>query len=34
LPLGSYVDAQAAALLNQDGHRSGTGHPFTCRIVL
>jgi DNA invertase Pin-like site-specific DNA recombinase len=32
--LDDHTDAQAAAALNQEGHRSGTGRPFTERIVL
>jgi DNA invertase Pin-like site-specific DNA recombinase len=32
--LDDHTDAEAAELLNQDGHRSGEGKPFTARIVL
>ncbi|GAC1376115.1 MAG: recombinase family protein [Acidimicrobiales bacterium] len=32
--LDTHTDAQAAAALNRDGHRSGTGKPFTDRIVI
>ncbi|MCU4184939.1 recombinase family protein [Acidiferrimicrobium sp. IK] len=32
--LDDHTDAQAAELLNQTGHRSGTGQPFTPNIVL
>ena len=32
--LDTHTDAQAAEALNRDGHRSGTGQPFTASIVL
>lgn len=32
--LDTHTDAQAAAVLNQQGHRSGTGQAFTASIVL
>jgi hypothetical protein len=32
--LDNHTDAETANLLNQDGHRSGEGKPFTGRIVL
>jgi len=32
--LGTHTDAQAATVLNADGHRSGTGQAFTAAIVL
>jgi hypothetical protein len=32
--LDAHTDAEVAALLNQAGHRSGEGRPFTGRIVL
>lgn len=32
--LETHTDTQAAEALNRDGHRSGTGQPFTSRIVL
>jgi DNA invertase Pin-like site-specific DNA recombinase len=32
--LDEHTDAETAQLLNQDGHRSGEGKPFTARIVL
>ncbi|MDP9073708.1 MAG: recombinase family protein [Actinomycetota bacterium] len=32
--LDDHTDAQTAELLNADGHRSGTGQPFTPSIVL
>jgi DNA invertase Pin-like site-specific DNA recombinase/DNA-binding transcriptional regulator YiaG len=32
--LDTHTDAQAAEALNRDGHRSGTGQPFTSYIVL
>ncbi len=32
--LDDHTDAESAELLNDAGHRSGTGQPFTARIVL
>jgi DNA-binding transcriptional regulator YiaG len=32
--LDTHTDAQVAEALNRDGHRSGTGKPFTARLVL
>jgi hypothetical protein len=32
--LDDHTDAETAAALNAAGHRSGTGQPFTARIVL
>jgi DNA invertase Pin-like site-specific DNA recombinase len=32
--LNEHTDAETAELLNQEGHRSGEGKPFTARIVL
>ena len=32
--LNDHTDAEVAAKLNADGHRSGDGNPFTGRIVL
>ncbi|MGB9113363.1 MAG: recombinase family protein [Acidimicrobiales bacterium] len=32
--LDTHTDAQAADVLNRDGHRSGTDKPFTARLVL